>query len=299
MEKILDLSIPEKPKEHMLQEYSEIQLIIQQFDLLSRPQEVEDRYPLRLKDSLIMVVLSGEIYLDMNYQSHTLPQNTVVQLTEDDILLNISHTDDFTGYLVRISSELRAEIKSMTSGVRLQKASRLKHAYPIQQLKDKEFRRIVDRIRNMQSYLSDETHLYRSLIIRHEIMNLYLDLDNSRTKKHGESEVELSHAELLRERFREMLVEKCRHHRDVGFYARELCISPDYLSRIIREYNGGSAMKWIANAVVTEAKYLMRQPGKTINEIALEMYFPDQSTFGKFFKKHAGVSPKEYKRRYR
>lgn len=296
MNKMPDLSIPEKMKESTLREYSENQLIIREFDLSFRPEKVEGRYPLRLKDSLLILVLSGEIYIDMNYQSHTLDKHMVVQLTEDDIILNISHSTDFTGFLILISSELRSEIKGKTMGVRLQKASRLKRAYPIQILDDKEFCRVVGRIRSMQSYISDQTHLYRSLIIRNEVLNLFLDLDNSRGKKHGDREVELSHAELLRERFRELLVEKCHQHRDVGFYAQELCVSPDYLSRVIREHDGTSAMKWITNAVVTEAKYLMRQPEKTINEIAAEMNFPDQSTFGKFFKRHTGLSPKEYKR---
>ena len=295
MDKILDLSLPEKGIENVLREYSEIKLIIRKFDLSNRPEEVEGRYPLRLKDSLLIVVLSGEIYIDMNYQSHTLEKNMVVQLIENDILLNISHSTDFTGYLICISPELRSEIKSRTAGVRLQKAYRLKRAYPIQKLDDKEFSHVVERIQIMQSYLSDQTHLYRSLIIRNEVLNLFLDLDNSLAKRHSDGEIELSHAELLRERFREMLVEKCRYHRDVSFYAQELGVSMDYLSRIIRERDGGSAMKWVANAVITEAKYLMCQPGKTINEIALEMNFPDQSTFGKFFKRHTGTSPKEYK----
>jgi len=293
-----DKDVGERKKEegNILREYSINQLIIREFDLSLRPEDAEDRYPLRLKDSLLIVVLSGKIYIHMNYQNHTLEKNMVVQFTEDDILLNISHSTDFTGYLVRISSELRSEIKGMTTGVRLQKASRLKRAYPIQKLDDKEFGRIIGRIRSIQSYISDQTHMYRSLIIRHEVMNLFLDLDNSRAKKYSDGEVELSHTELLRERFRELLIEQCRHHRDVGYYARELCVSPDYLSRVMREYDGGSAMKWIANAVVAEAKYLMRQPGKTINQIACELNFPDQSTFGKFFKKQTGVSPKEYKK---
>lgn len=295
MEKKIEVNLPENIKENALQEYSETQLIIREFNREVSPVEVEGRYPLRLKDSLLIVVLSGEIYIDMNYQSHTLEKQMVVQLTEDDIILNISHSPDFAGFLILISAELRTEIKGMKPGVRLQKASRLKRAYPIQKLDDKEFSRVVGRIRNMQSYIADETHLYRSLIIRNEVSNLFMDIDNCRTKKHGDGEVELSHAQLLRERFRELLVEHCRQHREVSYYARELCVTTDYLSRVIRDFDGGSAMKWIATAVITEAKYLMRQPGKTINQIALEMNFPDQSTFGKFFKKHTGMSPKEYR----
>jgi len=296
MKKVLDIRSAEKLNENTLREYSETQLLIQEFDTTSRPQEIEGRYPLRLKDSLLIVVLSGEIYIDMNYQSHTLVKNMVVQLSEEDILLNISHSNDFTGYLVSISSDLRSEIKGMSVGVRMQKASRLKRAYPIQELDDKDLERIIGRIRNMQSYLSDKTHLNRSLIIRHEIINLFLDLDNCRTQKHGEGEVELSHAELLRERFREILVKDCRQHRVVGYYANELSVTPDYLSRIIREYDGQSAIKWIINAVLTEAKIQLRQPYKTINQIALALNFPDQSTFGKFFKRHMGISPVDFRK---
>jgi len=283
-------------KMNILYGYSGAQLTIREFSLSSMPQEVEGRYPLRLKASLLILVLSGEAYMDVNYQSHTLKKDMIVQFTEDDIILNISHSPDFTGFLVLISPELRSEIKSITQGARQQKAARLKRVYPIQKLDEQECKRVVDRIRSMQSYLSDETHLYRSLIIRNEVLNLFLDLDNSRTKRHGDAEVELTHTELLREKFRELLVEKCRQHRDVAFYARELCVTPDYLSRVVREYDGGSAMKWIANAVVAEAKYLLRQQEKTINQIAFELSFPDQSTFGKFFKKYTGVGPREYRK---
>ena len=57
-----------------------------------------------------------------------------------------------------------------------------------------------------------------------------------------------------------------------------------------------SAAKWIINAVITEAKILLREPDKTINQIAIELNFPDQSTFGKFFKRNTGLSPLEYKK---
>ncbi len=75
------------------------------------------------------------------------------------------------------------------------------------------------------------------------------------------------------------------------FYADKLCVTSDYLSKVVREYDGQSAAKWIINAVITEAKILLREPDKTINQIAIELNFPDQSTFGKFFKRNTGLSP--------
>ena len=73
-------------------------------------------------------------------------------------------------------------------------------------------------------------------------------------------------------------------------------MTADYLSKVIREYDGQSAIKWIANAVIIEAKFLLREPEKNIQQVAMELNFPDQSTFGKFFKRYAGKSPAEYRR---
>lgn len=297
MDTILDMNLPEYLQKSVLHEYFTDQLAVVDIDNpLAGPEEKEERVPMRLKASVLFLILSGEMDIDVNYQQHNIQKNTAMHLIANDIILDISYSPGFKGYLVIFSPEIRSEIMGLTVGIRLPRAGQLKRAYPIQELSEQEFLRIIGYIERIKSYISDETHLYRSPMIRNEIMNLLWDIDNSRWRKHGNAEPNLTHSELLREKFRELLVEKCRHHRDVGYYAQQLCVTPDYLSRVIREHDGGSAMKWIVNAVVMEAKCLMRQPGKTINEIAQEMNFPDQSTFGKFFKKHTGVSPKEYQR---
>lgn len=297
MDTILNVNLPEYLQKSVLHEYLEDQLAVVDLDNSQVKQEEKaDGFPIRLEASVLFLVLSGEMAIEVNYQHYDLQKNMIIHLIANDIILDISHSPGFKGYLVIFSPEIRLEIMGLTVGIRLPRAGQLKRAYPIQEFSEQEFLRVIGYIERIKSYISDETHLYRSPMIRNEVMNLLWDIDNSRWKKHGNADPSLTHSELLREKFRELLVEKCRHHRDVGYYAQQLCVTPDYLSRVIREHDGGAALKWIINAVVMEAKCLMRQPGKTINEIAQEMNFPDQSTFGKFFKKHTGVSPKEYQR---
>jgi len=299
MDSILNVKLPKYLRKSVLREYFEDQLVVVDLENLPvNPEEKADGFPMHLKASVLFLVLAGEMDIEVNYQRNNLKKHMIIHLIANDIILDISPSVDFKGTLVIFSPELRSEIMGMTSGIRLPGAGQLKRAYPMQELTETEFNRVIGYVERIKSYISDNTHLYRSPMIRNEVMNLLWNIDNCRWKKHGDVQVDLTHSELLREKFREMLVEKCRQHRDVGFYARELCVTPDYLSRVIREYDGGSAMKWIANAVIAEAKYLMRQPRKTVNEIALEMNFPDQSTFGKFFKKHTGMSPKEYKKSF-
>ncbi|MDE6038174.1 MAG: AraC family transcriptional regulator, partial [Duncaniella sp.] len=89
------------------------------------------------------------------------------------------------------------------------------------------------------------------------------------------------------------------HHvreRSVAFYAGKLFISPKYLSLIIKESTGRSATEVIDSYVILEAKNLLRFSGKNIQQVAYELNFPNQSSFGKYFKHLTGMSPSEYQR---
>ena len=89
------------------------------------------------------------------------------------------------------------------------------------------------------------------------------------------------------------------HHlkeRSVSFYASKLFISPKYLSLIIKEATGRSAAEWIDEFVILEAKNMLRFSGKNIQQVAYELNFPNQSSFGKYFKHLTGMSPSEYQR---
>lgn len=97
------------------------------------------------------------------------------------------------------------------------------------------------------------------------------------------------------ERFVELVRNNYRQQRRVGFYADKLCITPKYLSKVIKQSSGQSAVEWIDSYVMLEAKALLKSSYKTIQQIAMELNFPNQSFFGKYFKRLTGISPKEYR----
>jgi AraC-like DNA-binding protein len=106
----------------------------------------------------------------------------------------------------------------------------------------------------------------------------------------------LSRKEELLDGFLQLLTKHVREYHVVTFYAEKLFITPQYLSLILRELTGRSANKWIDDALITEAKILLKTPLATIQQVADTLNFSDQSTFGKFFKKHIGMSPMEYRK---
>lgn len=87
-----------------------------------------------------------------------------------------------------------------------------------------------------------------------------------------------------------------RKERDVSFYAKMQHITPRYFSTIIKEKSGTSALQWIVQMVITEAKQLLEGSDLSIKEIADQLNFPTQSFFGKYFKQYIGISPKEYRK---
>ena len=48
--------------------------------------------------------------------------------------------------------------------------------------------------------------------------------------------------------------------------------------------------------VILEAKAMLKSSEQSIQEIADELHFANQSFFGKYFKHHTGFSPKEYRK---
>ena len=87
-------------------------------------------------------------------------------------------------------------------------------------------------------------------------------------------------AEEYFKQFTHLLGEHFREERSVGFYARQLCITPKYLTTLIKRISGQSVSEWIDNYVILEAKTLLKYSTMSIQEIAYYLNFPNQSFFG-------------------
>lgn len=102
-------------------------------------------------------------------------------------------------------------------------------------------------------------------------------------------------AEEYFKQFTHLLGEHFREERSVGFYARQLCITPKYLTTLIKRISGQSVSEWIDNYVILEAKTLLKYSTMSIQEIAYYLNFPNQSFFGSYFKRNTAMSPSQYK----
>lgn len=102
--------------------------------------------------------------------------------------------------------------------------------------------------------------------------------------------------DIIFNRFLISVHEHCRRERTVSYYADEQHLSPYYFSGIIRAKSGKSAMQWIEDVTMTYARQYLADESASIKEIAERLGFPDQSTFGRYFKHREGCSPTEYRK---
>ncbi len=95
--------------------------------------------------------------------------------------------------------------------------------------------------------------------------------------------------------FKSLLSQHFIEERQVSFYADKLHLTPKYFSTLIKDVSGKTAGAWINEMLVLEARVRLQNPEQSIAQIAYELNFSDPSHFGRFFKKHVGVSPLEYR----
>lgn len=93
------------------------------------------------------------------------------------------------------------------------------------------------------------------------------------------------------EKFRSSVVSDYKVDREVLYYSNKLNITPKYLSLIVKQQSYRNAKKWIDEYVVSEIKLRLHSSNESLQEIAFDLNFADQSFLSKFFKRQTGISP--------
>lgn len=150
-------------------------------------------------------------------------------------------------------------------------------------------------VQAVQHALKQTDNPFRLQMVQHVMMAIFYASDKPQSIS-NKGDVIRTNADLLTKQFLELVKENFRKERQLKFYADELCITPRYLSRVVKESSGSSAADWIERYVVLEARALLKSTNMNIQQISDSLNFPSQTFFGKYFKRRVGMSPKEYRR---
>lgn len=140
---------------------------------------------------------------------------------------------------------------------------------------------------------------FRNTIVKNRLQNAMMEAYDM-VMRHADRPEERSESSSrqheLYGRFISLVKQHYRTEREVSYYAAKLCVSTRYLSTISRTVSGRSAKMQIDYMVILEIKLLLQNTTLSVQEIAYRLHFPDQSYLGRFFRKHTGISPSQFRK---
>lgn len=163
-----------------------------------------------------------------------------------------------------------------------------------------DFTRNIKAFMNSTKIIYDDTeNRFRDQIARNHFQSFLLDIYDKVQRFFTSEDIEgHNRQDELFKKFIALVQENCTAQREVNFYADQLCISPKYLTNIVRATTGEYAKKIIDDFAILEIKVLLQSTEFTIQEIADQLHFPDQSYLGRYFKRHEGTSPMDYRNKF-
>jgi AraC-like DNA-binding protein len=256
--------------------------------------------PVRINVHAFIICTYGEISVSVNYIPYRLTKGSMLGMSSLHVIDNVQVRNNCQAIGVIVSHNFTMPIIHDTLIAKKMIGILKKRPEPVIKLEEDEMRLLKEIIQRIKNNLKKTDHAFQSVLVRNETSNFLMEVFNIYLQKSGaeikKDKKESRKNDILRA-FMQLMVKQYKEQHEVAYYAAELCMTPDNLSRSVIAVSGKSPLHWINGALVAEAKTLLRKPDANIKEVADELNFGDQSSFGKFFKKHTGMTPMEFRKK--
>jgi YesN/AraC family two-component response regulator len=241
-----------------------------------------------------VMVTEGRLTVDMNNVTYHLEKNCSLFVDRKMVIENVKHTENFSCVICAMSTDMGFAFfnKSLLQSIMHIMANPvIKMEQTEVDLMMKYYDLLVFKMDHQEMSLGRET--VRDIIrcFAYDLLsniNRHLNQDNDDDM--------LRQSDRIYRRFMFLLADNTNVNRSVKSYADELCVSPKYLTSVCRKHSDCTASELIATAVISRIKQLLLYSDLSIKEVASEMGFDNLSFFGKYVKKHLGLSPNNYRK---
>lgn len=249
----------------------------------------------KLEGGAIYFCRKGWAHATIDLKDYEIVENTQVVLLPGTIIRINGCSSDFTASFFGFPKEMFMEACMRFEPIFF----RFIKEQPCYVLPQENTGAINGLIRATTAIYNDRENRFRNQIAKNHLQSFMLDIYDKCYRYFGKHKIEGgTRQDEIFKSFVSLVHEHCTSQREVSFYADKLCISTKYLTGICRAVTGDSAKKIIDDFAILEIKVLLQSTELTVQEIADRLGFPDQSYLGRYFKRHEGMSPKEYQSKY-
>ena len=241
-----------------------------------------------------VMVTEGRLSLDLNGMNYQLNKNSSLFLDRKTVVDNVKHTERFSCVICAMSTDVGFGFfnKSLLQSImHIMSNPVIKLGQDEADLMLKYYDLLVFKMDHPEMNFGRET--VRD-IIRCFAYDLLSNINKHLNQDGGDDM--LRQGDRIYRKFMLLLTENSNVNRSVKSYADELCVSPKYLTSVCRKHSDYTASELIATSVMSRIKQLLLYSDLSIKEVAAEMGFDNLSFFGKYVKKHLGLSPNNYRK---
>ena len=249
----------------------------------------------RLNFILMAMCKKGKAQYSIDTRQQVVKPGDLLFVSERHVVDNYEASPDFECLCIMLTTEYYhgfvQDVKNVSSLLLFSMNN------PVVPLTNKEIQVFTNYFETIREKMADTNHHYRSPLVKALLLAMFYDMSNVIYRVERQGNRKHTRAEAIFANFIRLLEENFRTQHRVSWYAEQLCITPKYLSEIVKKISLRTPNEWIDSYVILEARVLLKNTTKSIKEITDELNFPNQSFLGKYFKEHVGVSPSEYRKR--
>lgn len=247
-------------------------------------------HPVKMNSMFFGICVKGKGRVQLNLGSFDLSERSVVALSPSTII-QYNSKEISSDFLIKYMSFSLEFISAFDAG----------YLYPdVQQISffeadSQEYELLLKLYTDLLEKYNNKNGMFRRQIIQHTLLSAMYEFSAIEHNHMTPERKDLSKQERLIWNFYQLLFNNYKEHHDTDFYAQKLFLSSKYLSVILKEQTGKSVNDWVFDYIIIEAKALLKSSQITIQELAYYFNYADATSFGKFFKKQVGMTPKEYR----
>ncbi len=242
-----------------------------------------------------MFIIAGEAEFAIDYANYKFSENSWVELRPSADVRLLHHSENFTAYIIMAAESFILDTLLDKKPIPVSHFVDSSES-PHMEITDDELTSLKLSADRIIHYMKIE-HNFKKDMLHNTFYNFILEISNIFKNRDGVRKKlqHLSRKESIVRDFLILVEQHAMEEHNPSFYSDKMCISTQYLSITLKEVTGNTANYWIAKKITAQAKIFLRTPNLTIKDITGKLHFADQSSFGKFFKKHTGMSPKKYR----
>ncbi len=197
------------------------------------------------------------------------------------------------GYYIRFTDDfLKEETQILT---RLFDPGTINNTISVPESEAQDFEQLLKLL--VSEYLK-EASFGKFTVLRHFLTALLVKAERySRLTKAHNTQFEMANYQIYRQ-FTVLLEEHFRIQHDVGFYAKEVNLTPAQFSKLLHQIVGKTAKRLILERNLLEAKRYLQFTEMSVKEIATTLGYADPYHFSKLFKKAEQLAPQSYRQQW-